>query len=797
MNVRIKIGFIMFLGVVIILATGFLSYRSLSSIITYIHTEQRTDNTMLTIKRISNNLEQAEQGIRIYTTVGEEQYLEPYYNNMVKIDEQIEKLSADKSEDSLYTSIIDTLSYLIDEKFAVWNEILVLYNDYNIDKKLDEITTKIDAVEAQQTADSAKRNFIGRLFNRKKHLENRIDQDEKIIKQIEKLKALQALSNEKRQKKEHQLSETSSLITQRLYEIIDVLEKEEAIKQEQKALEAELLSQETYRWIGSFSVFGTLLALAGLFILTRFLRKTNQYQKALKDAKQKAEELVKAKEIFMANVSHELRTPMNTIAGFTEQLLEQPHLKDEYLEIIKFSSDHLLHLINDLLDYSKLQAGKLKLQPVHFNIHLLVNGVVSIFKVQAKKLGVRLVTNISPAVPEVLFGDDFQLKQIMINLVSNAIKFSKNGEVIISVEAEPLKTYNINLQIRVKDNGIGIAEDKLEYIFEDFTQEDLDTSKKYGGTGLGLSIVKGLIDLHHGNIEVESEKGKGTEFVFTLPYQIGEAEKVVVTTTEHTIPNLKNQKFLVVDDEEYNRKLLTIMLGNWGAEVHEAENGKDALELLDKTAYKAVFMDMRMPVLDGMETANQIRFTLNKTPEELPIYIISAATSEVLVEAENKKIINGFVLKPVKNKMVAKVLKSSSLALPGEPVQAETSAKNNKHTENNLQLLNIEELHSLAGNDKDFIKDMLLKLIEVTDEELLNLETALNDKNWESVANIAHKVASPCRHVGAEELAVVFREIMKRARKQIELSIVPHLVKKAKAMYANLRVEVLNYLDQQ
>jgi signal transduction histidine kinase/DNA-binding response OmpR family regulator len=795
MNVKVKIGFIMFLAVCVIMASGFLSYKSLSSIVAYIHTEKLPESAMNRIENITQAMEQAEQGIRIYTTLGDETYLEPYYKNRTRIYDELDHLRTEKVDEVEYKSLIDTLNYLIDEKFYVWNEILVLYNDYNIERIIEEISVEIDSMQVQQQRDSSNRKLLKRLFSRKKTYENRISENQKIIQQIETLKQLKESSNELREKKEIQLSLTSSQLTKKIYAFIEALEREEETRRELKALEAEKLSQETYLWIVSFSIFGTLLALAAVIILTRFLRKTNEYQKALQQSKQVAEDLVKAKEIFIANVSHELRTPLNSISGFTEQLLHEPELKEEYLKIIKYSSDHLLQLINDLLDYSKLQAGKLELRPSHFKTSELIEGVLSVFKLQAEKQQVQLQAYIHKEVPRVLYGDDSQLRQIIINLVANAIKFSPQGTVSLSLFADEILNEHFILRVEVKDTGIGIEADRLESIFHDFTQEALDTSRKYGGTGLGLAIVKRLIDLHQGEINVSSEKNKGSVFTCLIPYQKGDKKLVEANNDYAEWPDLSGKKILVVDDEAYNRKLLRVMLTRWGAEIYEAANGKEAIEQLENQAFDLIFLDMRMPLMDGYETAEYLKTRLHNKVKNTTVFGITAALDERSVQLEQQKAVHAFIVKPVTGQALVKALKGSRHFKAAKAKVASEHPRQTKTGRAQNGILNLDELKRIAGSDTHFINSMLAKLIEVTDAELKNLDASIRIKDWEATSNIAHKIASPCRHVGANELSSLFKSMMIRATRPNERATLPDLLLAIETEYALLRSEILAYLN--
>jgi CheY-like chemotaxis protein len=331
----------------------------------------------------------------------------------------------------------------------------------------------------------------------------------------------------------------------------------------------------------------------------------------------------------MANMSHEIRTPVTAISGFTEQLLHEPlnETVNGSLKIIKSSSDHLLRIIDDILDFSKLQNNKLTLEKVHFSIARLIDEVYALFEKQASVNNTLLSFSLSQDTPPVLLGDPFRLKQIMINLVSNSVKFTRNGSVHFSVGIVGKNDDKIDLLMEFTDTGIGIDESKIDIIFEDFTQAEMSTTRKYGGTGLGLSIVKRLVELHQGTIDFNSRKNQGTKIICRLPYLKGdekELKKEMPPTLSIPDPIL-GMRFLIVDDEEYNRLLFKKILDRWKIRFTESVSGVEALELLKEEKYDLLFMDMRMPGIDGFKTARFIRDEMDIKESDMPIVIVSAA----------------------------------------------------------------------------------------------------------------------------------------------------------------------------
>ncbi len=455
-----------------------------------------------------------------------------------------------------------------------------------------------------------------------------------------------------------------------------------------------------------FSVSGTLLAILVMFIIVRYVRKTHLYQIALQSSKDEAEKLARTKELFMANMSHEIRTPVTAISGFTEQLLHEPLDENttRTVKIIKSSSDHLANIINDILDFSKLQNGKLALEKVHFAIVEILEDVCTLFEKQSLRNNTRLSYSISPDTPHVLLGDPYRLKQILINLVSNAVKFTRNGKVHFSVNSVRKESERIELILEVIDTGIGIEESKINFIFEDFTQEEMSTTRKYGGTGLGLSIVKKLIELHNGTIDCVSRKNHGTKITCHIPYLSGD-EKLIRKDAEVPLmipEEIRNLKVLIVDDEEYNRLLFKTILERWKVRYHEASNGMEALEMLKSDHYDLLFMDARMPGIDGLKATQFIRNEMNIPESEMPVICISAAAVNEDWQKYRNAGMNAILPKPFTEEMlltsILSVIKDYK-SPPAVEMVKEGNAGRDGHDKINLQ-----NLYHISGGDESVCK---------------------------------------------------------------------------------------------
>jgi PAS domain S-box-containing protein len=358
--------------------------------------------------------------------------------------------------------------------------------------------------------------------------------------------------------------------------------------------------------------------------IARDITKTKQIEKELIEARNKAEESARAKEMFLANMSHEIRTPMNAIVGMAG-LLKNTKLDNkqkEYIDAIITSADNLLVIINDILDITKIESGKLELEKIDFDLRKLIKDIHKSVYYKAEEKGLLFEYKIDEKTPQFLVGDPVRLNQILFNLIGNAIKFTLEGGITLKVTLKNKNKSKATLVFDVTDTGIGIEEDKLDTIFETFKQEDDSTTRKFGGTGLGLSISKSLVELYGGELKVKSKKNVGTTFWFEITLPIGTGENVRTKSDIKINTNpLKGKKVLLVEDHEINRFLATTILQQWNINVDIAENGVIAVEKVKENTYDAILMDMQMPEMGGVEATKIIRNILHSN---VPIIALTA-----------------------------------------------------------------------------------------------------------------------------------------------------------------------------
>lgn len=366
-------------------------------------------------------------------------------------------------------------------------------------------------------------------------------------------------------------------------------------------------------------------------------------EQALMDARDKAEAANEAKSDFLANISHELRTPMNAVVGLANILMingATPAKQREFITTLQLSAQSLMNLINDLLDIAKFESNDVKLEHIPFNLAEMVEEIVSIMSVKAEEKNIELHVNYSPMLNTEFIGDPLRLRQILMNLVGNAVKFTNKGNVTVHVECMVEKeSKNIQLKINVSDTGIGISNDKLETIFNKFSQADTSITRKYGGTGLGLSICKTLVTLMNGTISVTSVPRKGSQFTVIIPLQLGPNgivgwdEAVPGISPAHAAiiaSHLSTPLILLVEDHKPNVLVAGTLLENLGYRYEVANNGKKALKKLENRHFDVVLMDVQMQEMDGLETTKLIRKKEKK--EKLPHQPIIAMTAHALAD---------------------------------------------------------------------------------------------------------------------------------------------------------------------
>jgi PAS domain S-box-containing protein len=446
-----------------------------------------------------------------------------------------------------------------------------------------------------------------------------------------------------------------------------------------------------------------------------------------------AEDAVKAKQQFLSNMSHEIRTPMNAIIGFTKVILktELTEKQKEYIDAIKLSGDALIVLINDILDLAKVDAGKMKFEQTAFRLESSISSMLHLFETKIQEKNIVLEKKYDKNIPNVLLGDPVRLHQIILNLVSNAVKFTHEGEITVSVQLLCENEESVTINFIIADTGIGIPESKILNIFENFQQATNDISRLYGGTGLGLAIVKKLVEAQNGTINVSSKIGEGSTFSFSLSFLKSKFEEPEEAHFPILEKEMKHIKVLVVEDIALNQLLMKTLLDDFGFERAIASNGRIAIEMLANNTFDIILMDLQMPEMNGFEATEYIRKIMKLT---IPIIALTADVTTVDLAKCKAVGMNDYIAKPVDesilySKLMGLVMKPD---LQKSPIKIEVIS-NKKYT----------DLHYLIQRtraNKDLMTEMINSYLTQTPPLVSIMKKSYAEKDWSSLESAVHKI---------------------------------------------------------
>ena len=485
----------------------------------------------------------------------------------------------------------------------------------------------------------------------------------------------------------------------------------------------------------------------------------------LEKEKIKAEEASKAKEAFLANMSHEIRTPLNAIIGFLRELSKQDLtiLQKKYIENSSIASKHLLAIINNILDISKIEAGEMSLEEEDFILKKTISNVITVLQPKANEKGLKIEMNFSTHIAPVLKGDSLRIEQILFNLVGNSLKFTQKGSILI--QCELLKNYKSSQDIKISivDTGIGMDGNYVETLFKKFSQEDKEITRKFGGTGLGMSITKELVHLMNGKIEVESKKNVGTTVHVILNFRIGNAENIEVKNSKERQSNLDGIAILLVEDNDMNRMVAQNSLQYFNCKVTEAENGVEALEILKKQNFDIILMDIQMPEMDGIEATKIIR---NEFKLSTPIIALTANAFKTEIEKCKEAGMNDYITKPF-----------------DETVLIETIAKQvykntdilNTHTTIGENLYNLNSLNNLSRGNHDFVLKMITIFNTQTLDTIDKVNQALENNDFIEVSKLIHKIKPSIEGIGVVSILEEVKLLEKIAKETSDKNQMLHL----------------------
>ena len=798
---------------------GFYTYNSLNKVIDQLSHESNPNLNLIVLKDIMVSITGIENDMESFMLTGDETYQNRFDQRISDAEMFLDSLKEMNQDDSDFLRYTDSLNSLISQKVHILNELKGLTN-YNISGSINDLAQKLDTIPVDLPSDKPKNDSIDQLsiqnnetlsesdttqstnneeakkkkgfwkgfisiFSKNKDSEEdeaesltesdttnpiaekaNFSNDSTLIvqKTLEYKKKLQneliQLQNKTQlihadiRQRELELAQNQQIIQSKIIDLLTYMEEREVDKIKLRNYNAQIIAEETNDQVLAFSMLTIMLLVATGYVVYSYMEKNKAYQKILSTATEDAKNLARAKEQFLANMSHEIRTPMNAISGFTHQLLktELSESQREHLDIIHRSSDHLLHILNDVLDFSKLQANKLILENMPYDLHQLMNDAVQLMLHKADEKDIS-INYYAENIPHYVKGDPYRFKQILINLVSNSIKFTEQGSVNIHLSIR--KKYRSNeLQLIVEDTGIGIPKDQQSRIMMEF--EQAGSSSDHKGTGLGLSITKKLVELHNGKMKLDSEEGKGTKVTIHLPYT--EVDELPETPARSDVKlDLSDTNILIADDEPFNIKLLTTVLDQRGAKWVACKDGKEAIEQLQQSTFDLAILDLKMPHFSGMEVAQKLRSSSGPN-HGIPLI---ALTATVIREDIDQCIQHGFdhvLRKPFDELELFSVMESELNVQPREkPFKIDTTS----HDEQMYDLSDLKEL-----GDDAFVIDMLETFLNSSEPGIKNIQHLFENKNWEGLADEAHKIVAPARYLGATAVVSQLKALELEARKE-------------------------------
>ncbi len=544
-------------------------------------------------------------------------------------------------------------------------------------------------------------------------------------------------------------------------------------------------------WVGTFTDIHEQKKLVETLKTTAKIAEEEKMRAEI--AKGVAENAVKSKQQFLANMSHEIRTPMNAIIGFTKVLTktELSAKQKEYLQAIRTSGDTLIILLNDILDLAKVDSGKMTFEHIPFKPELSVSAMLHLFEPKIQEKNLELIKIYDSNIPPVLLGDPVRLHQIILNLVSNAVKFTANGSITVSVQLQNEYQNAVELGFSITDTGIGMAEDTIEVIFDNFQQASGTTARIYGGTGLGLAIVKQLVESQGGTIAVKSKLDAGSTFSFTLPFKKTKIQLTAEVEIEEVVKDIKNIKILVVEDVALNQLLMRTLLDEYGFGCTIAANGKIAIEKMKTETFDIILMDLQMPEMDGFETTEYIRKTLRS---DVPIIALTADVTTADLSKCTAVGMDDYVSKPLDEKLLYTKILNHLKRTAIKNAEAAKILKNSPVEK--IKYTDLKYLNERTKSNPVVIKQMIELYLEQTPPLVASLKQSYEEKNWHKLHATVHKMIPSFSIVGINKnYEVMAKRIMELARAQEHADDMPEMIAQLSDICSNSCAELQEHFN--
>lgn len=653
----------------LVLLMAYRTFSNLNTVTGFVGRPDHGSAALALLRSILTDLSSAERNAKSYYLTRKEEYLSDYFSISEILGEKADRLDSAGWSNPNERMYSDSIIRLVEKQLGVFNRLIELENNERVTEELDMITKRINGMREHPVPNSAvpltvketqeKQGFFSRVFGRKKAkpaadtvagssppvgapqlAEIKRELKTQVVKagqaQVEGLKKLKSA--------ELELMRDNIRYSERILFFQGEIERNERYLLKNRNKEAAALAAETQDLLTGFGVtIMVMLMLTGV-ITVMYILQSRQKRRTLRKQKLIAEEHARARLSFLANMSHEIRTPLNSIVGFIDQVLQTDldEGRKDQLTIAKKSSEHLMHVINNVLDSARMEVGKFTFQKISFSPDEVIRDVVRSMEVIARPKQLRLEYVCETPLPEYIIGDPHRLKQILYNLIGNALKFTSAGFVKVTTACE-----NRQLLLEIRDSGAGIPKNKLGEIFKEFEQSHIAHSAT--GSGLGLYITRTLVRQQGGSIHIRSKEGQGTTVSIALPFERSENEKAaepILSRTEKPAMALEGRRVLIVDDEQFNRMLLIAILRKNGLLFEEASGGNEAIATMEKSDFDVVLMDLRMPGMTGFEATMAIRKMTDSRKAAVPVIALTAGLASEKMDKAKQAGMNDFISKP-------------------------------------------------------------------------------------------------------------------------------------------------------
>jgi len=771
----------------------------------------KQDPETLRLRNMLADLTEAENNFRIYSISNDQNYLSQYTVLISRVAVSLDSLKQNALDNEVKLSRLDSVSILLEKRQDMIDAYLIYKNrreNFDFAEKtisqiksgpLDTIPNKLrtttrvvtvfDTIKPVHSGPTVKNAEPKGFFRKLKDAFSKNEPEKKTTSHHEGIQILSTtrvitdtsitrpsdsvilrnvqnvLSNVRKQDmasykglktQELNMLHNSSLMISQVLSIFRQLEVTQTLMAERRAKEARINADKSIVQIVAIGLISLLLILFFVVLILGSIRRSNQYRRELIKANLQASDLAKVKEDFLSNMSHEIRTPLNAIIGFSDQLINTPlnKIQLEYLGAVRRSSRHLLETVNDILDLTRLGAGKLELEKIPFRLHEILDDVIIPFRLSASEKGLEFEAACNIGKDEVLEGDPLRLKQILYNLLSNALKFTEKGVVSITCHLDCNDDDICNAVISVKDTGIGIPEDKLADIFEDFRQAESSQARRYGGSGLGLAISRRLARIQKGDITVSSTPGQGSEFIVKIPYLVSDKEPV---KSEGVILSgdvgFEGRRLLVVDDDVFNILLARIIAENAGMLVDVASNGRQAMEILNDNVYDVVMTDVQMPEISGIELVKHIRAHADPRVSLVPVIAFTAAKISRYDLGYMEAGFNEVLQKPFResdflSRIAAYLANSIPVPEPGDPEDFIAG-----------RLYDLRQAETFTSGNSAQLSSIVRSFIHTSQAAVEELWHMCDAGDYSGIKLLAHKLLTSYGHMGVAQVLPVLNQL--------------------------------------